>query len=304
MTVKNLIYAVTFLSFLSACGVQSPPISELLNKNEKIIYSSEGFSYQLTKGSMTPEKINTPDNFKNFINPQFSHDGKKIIYALQNNSPDNSYKVYIMNTDGSNKIELNGVISLQPFPAWSSDNTKIVFSAAAASEPAQNLYTVNADGTNLTRLTNDKFDYQNPSFSPDGTKIVFLSNKETKTDSLAGVYYSYLMSSDGTNIKKLFNSSGSFDWLSNDVIIYNDRFNIYTINTDGLNNAQLTKNGSNDPSIFYYERPVVSQDKNKILFTSTRDGNTEIYLLNISTGNEIRLTRNKVTDELPRWQND
>jgi Tol biopolymer transport system component len=43
-------------------------------------------------------------------------------------------------------------------------------------------------------------------------------------------------------------------------------------------------------------------DGTKITFTSDRDGNTEIYVMNAQDGsNQTRLTDNAASDALPEW---
>src|SRR5205823_468464 len=144
-------------------------------------------------------KFNTTTNFQNFNYTEFSLDGKKLIFSINENNMTN---VYIMNYDGSNKIKLEGLSSVAIFPRWSENSKKIVFSSDTG---LSSLYIVNSDGTNLTKLTNDKFNYITPTISPDGTKITFLTDKDTKKENeLRGnKYYPYVMNSDGTGLKRL-----------------------------------------------------------------------------------------------------
>jgi len=75
-------------------------------------------------------------------------------------------------------------------------------------------------------------------------------------------------------------------------------FDIWSMQTDGSDPKQLTKNtaGDGDPSF--------SPDGGKIAFVSSRDGNSEIYVMNADGTNQKRLTINTVTDQDPSWSPD
>ena len=297
-------FLISILSFSIINGCSTPTstnsnLGSLLNENEKIVFASNNQLFELSKNNLTPQKAVVPTEYNTFTS-QLSPDNKKVIYSVDENNVNN---IYIMNSDGSNKIKIENYPLGILFPRWSSDSSKIVFMTVGV---PNNLYTVNADGTNLTRLTNDKFNYVNPTFSPDGSKIAFSSDKDSQTDNqLPGDKYLYVMNSDGTNIKRLVNDKKmtgiSTDWLSNDEILYNNSINLFSVKSDGSKTTQLTQNNSNAT---YYELPTVSKDKKKIVFTSNRDGNEEVYLRDITSGNEIRLTNNNINDEFPRWFNN
>jgi TolB protein len=51
-------------------------------------------------------------------------------------------------------------------------------------------------------------------------------------------------------------------------------------------------------------RPRWSPDGKQILFTSNRDGNYEIYLLDLESGKQQRLTRHQEQDNFACWHPD
>ncbi|GEM_PF-4406778 len=69
---------------------------------------------------------------------------------------------------------------------------------------------------------------------------------------------------------------------------------IYSIEPNGKNLKILTSSGANIS-------PVWSPDGQKIAFTSNRDGNWEIYVMNYDGTEQKRLTHNIVTDHSPAW---
>ncbi len=70
--------------------------------------------------------------------------------------------------------------------------------------------------------------------------------------------------------------------------------NIFSIKADGTGLTKLTHQGANDS-------PSWSPDGQKIVFTSNRDGNWEIYVMNPDGSEQKRLTHNLVTDYSPEW---
>jgi Tol biopolymer transport system component len=94
--------------------------------------------------------------------PHWSPDGKKIVYTsgLAGGMWDNilgngSYEIYVMNADGSNRIQLTnspGGMDDNMDPRWSPDGTQILFWSSR--DGNKELYVMDADGSNQTRLTN------------------------------------------------------------------------------------------------------------------------------------------------------
>ena len=51
-------------------------------------------------------------------------------------------------------------------------------------------------------------------------------------------------------------------------------------------------------------RPAVSPDGKRVAFTSTRDGNYDIYVMNIDGSNVERVTSGDERDDYPAWHPD
>lgn len=118
---------------------------------------------------------------------EWSPDGSKILYSASSVDPMNANGIYVMNTDGSNKIQLdsgsNGV--------WSPDGRKIAYTGSG-SDSRGDIYVMDSDGTNSVNLTNSPGEDNKPKWSSDGLKIVF----STSRDSDNGIY---VMNADGSN---------------------------------------------------------------------------------------------------------
>ena len=72
---------------------------------------------------------------------------------------------------------------------------------------------------------------------------------------------------------------------------------IHTIDPDGSGLQQVTSTGA--------ERdPVWSPNGRRIAFSSERDGNPEIYVMNAQGGDQTRLTNDPAEDTNPTWSPD
>ena len=179
----------------------------------------------------------------------------------------------------------------------------------------KDIYTVNLEDGVVKRLTDTGncggcFNLQ-PTWSPDGSHIAFTSNRD-------GDFDIYVMKSDGSDQHRLTDMAGrdsspawsprgdqiafvnggdtTFAGLVNSTACNHP--NIYLVSADGGVPDKLTDKGANtDPSW--------SPDGKRIAFTSDRDGDYEIYLLDVDGGRLVQLTNNEGVDDVdPTWSPD
>lgn len=229
----------------------------------------------------------------------------RVVYVA---SPDptgaSGGSIAVMNADGKKSRVLFNGDKRNNFPAWSPDEQRIAFAAAATAAPESansnsDLYIMDADGGNRRRLTKDGSRNTEPVFSPDGYRVSFVSDRD-------GTPAIYLMNSDGGGAIQRISPASLTGACSAPAFSPNGRFlvfacgdktrsDLYLINADGTKLRRLTDNPSINTS------PVFNPDSDRIAFSSNRSGNFAIYAIDINGTGLQQLTFGTSNDTLPSW---
>ena len=237
----------------------------------------------------------TPNSTALELQPDWSPDGKKILFASTRNG---DREIYVMNADGFSPARITNNPARDDDASWSPNGKQIAF-ASDRGGTAQ-IYLMNADGSRVRRLTHDTaFDFQ-PAFSPGGDKIVFVSTR-------GGAPALWVMSVDGGNARQLTaNELGAFapDWSPDgkriaffDNCCVPKNSDVVVINANGKHDVPLTQSFANNLN------PSWSPDGQKIAFDHAGGPFTDIYVANADgSGVPIAITATHDVSEFdPDW---
>ena len=189
-------------------------------------------------------------------------------------------EIYLTDDKAKSKTRITNRSGRDGYIAWSPDGKRIASYGYYDGGNTWSIHTMNNDGTNLKRLTHAKNKWDSsPAWSPDGKKIAFSRGYQGSGEDW--ITELWIMDADGsrqTQIKALHGGGPYFT--QEGKLVFHSAFNASTeeiciANVDGSNITKLTNNNATDL------HPEVSADGKQIVFMSNRDGNFEIYVMNI-----------------------
>ena len=214
-----------------------------------------------------------------------------------------------MNADGSAQTNLTKNDGSDKEPNWSPDGMRLAFSSNRGG--AYQIYTMNLNGSRLRKLTDSAAVDGGPRWSPDGSRIAFYSFR----DRVRGLLW--LMDANGSDPTALLGELlidpsgrclGGFPggWFpdGNRLVFRGSQGDI-----SALQVCAIDSDGS-DAEVLLSEKqtfsidPAVSRDGRRIAFTTNRDDNIEIYVMDADGGSLRRLTNDEAIDLQPTWSPD
>jgi TolB protein len=224
------------------------------------------------------------------LSPTWSPDGRTIAYtSYRRDFPD----LYLSNIFQGTLENPTGGVAQNWLPAWSPDGTKLCFVSNRDGNPE--LYVMNRDGSDLRRLTVSTANDSTPTWSPSGTQIAFTSNR-------SGAPQIYIVDADGLNLRKITAESycdrPTWSPAPFNEIAYVSRtgpgYDIRVYDLASEERRQLTfGEGSN-------ESPAFSPNGRHLVFSSTRSGRAQIYLMG-RDGRDLRQVTREGTNVMPDW---
>ena len=249
-------------------------------------------------------------------NPSFSPDGTKLLYSgwssgTSSNGTPLAADIWMLDLSqpGSEPVDL----SLRPkddkYPSWSPDGKYIAFTSFYRDDNMPQLILMNADATEQTLLGEGAFSESYSTWTRDnnflyyvvstqGLQVVYMRDKfnlfqnptakfDRKTDEgRLGLVSEPNISPDGSML--VYTALSGIDNVKRNIYtaVMADRGNTVTaLTTTGLDFA-----------------PCWSPDSNWIVFTTQRDGDAEIYIMDKIGGQLVNLTNFPSIDKEPSWQ--
>jgi len=154
----------------------------------------------------------------------------------------------------------------------------------------------------LTKLTSDTSSASDPAFSPDGSRIAYVSQRDGNAEI-------YVMNADGTGAVRVTNDPQAdgrpaFTPDGQAIVFHSSRpapagkQQIWTVNLDGTGLTQLTRDSVN-------ASPTVSPDGQTVAYVSTRNKDSDIWLMGRDGSNQRQFTRSPQQRETePRFLRD
>lgn len=230
--------------------------------------------------------------------PKFSPDSQKIAYsAMRSDNTD----IYISNIDGTGTKRLTKRMADDSGPIFTPDSKYIYWTAQKKVYGLSEIARMGIDGKGHKQLTRNNVEEGPDSFSPDGKWVA--ASIATKRHWKLSDWEIDIFSSDG---KKRI------------PITKNDYFDIAAKWQPNGNKIIWEGQPEGEPNIFIAEFPKLKiknltkwqgistdcqwTDDGRILFSSNKDGDYEIFIMNADGKHLKKLTDNDFDDRYPTWR--
>jgi Tol biopolymer transport system component len=223
------------------------------------------------------------------------------------------WQVFVSNADGTGRERVTFGNDEDITPVWAPDGSRIAY----VSKRGENrdilmlpirLGSISAEELQPTFLTDHPANDWTPGWAPDGTKLAFTSNR-------AGYWEIFVVNADGTGLEQVTDTGEGFlspVWSPDGKLMafskrVGEDWDIFVMPAPGTASnpdivtemRRLTSAPGNDLS------PMFSPRGDQIVFESNRDGNSEIYVMNIDGSGQRNVSNYPSADDHgPVWAPD
>jgi len=221
--------------------------------------------------------------------PVLSLDGEKIAFSSKR---DGNPEIYVMDADGQNQKRITNNPALEYMPAFSPDGKTLAYISDRTGN--DQIYLFDLQSQKEWRLTADKYNNSCPRFSPDGGELFFLND--------SGSFWGLWKISLGKRAspQKIITDPQEkgdkdyFDIVSGQVFYQQGQENQKVLKLWPLAGGAARQ--VNCPSFRAGIPTLLSPDRRYLLYTSSRQGDDEVYLYDRREDDNIRLTVNPAED--------
>ncbi|MGQ0668009.1 MAG: Tol-Pal system beta propeller repeat protein TolB [Nitrospiraceae bacterium] len=257
-------------------------VSELGSARELFVMDYDGYD---------PRQL-TADGFLNLM-PRWSPDRRFLVFTAYRNR--NTQDIDMIELATGKRWTLVSLGGLNITPALSPDGNFLAF--ASSHEGNSELYRLDTRTKALQRLTVNASGDLSPSWSPSGRELAFTSDR-------SGGPQIFLMSADGSNVRRLtfeddYNAAPAWsprgNWIAYVCRSPKKEYKLCMITPDGQKRVQLTSGPGVDDS------PSWSPDGRHLVFSSTAEGKSQIYMINADGKDLERITFTGTHNSAPAW---
>jgi TolB protein len=255
-------------------GIAQTRVAYVANGELKIVDSDGAATRAITTG-------------RGALSPAWSPTGESVVFTVLGNTGTQVQELDVRTGFTRRVSQIRAGLNITP--VYQPGGNAILYAQGGGS--GTDLVLAGLDSSKPKKLTAGRgTDNTSPSYSPDGRQIAFISGK-------SGSPQVYIMDADGSNVQLLTpykpgvrSYRASPDWAPDGrAIAYeqqNGNFQVWMIDLRDRVPKQLTSEGEN-------EDPSWAPDGRHIVFTSSRSGEKQLWIMDTESGRARQLTHNK-----------